>query len=500
MDRSADKCTGIPGLDHVLTQGMPLSCITLVQGPPGSGKTTFALQFLTEGVRHGGTGLYVALSDTIPEVQAFAASRGISLEGISILELMPLEYLQGQSQSFFHPGEVEIADTSRRIIAEAERLRPSRLVIDSLSELRLSLADDLVFHRQITAIKHTMTTLGVTTVMAGPEDTNSNIQTLAHGVIELSVACSHGKERRRLRVMKMRDFDFVSGYHDYDLTSTGVRVHPRIVRTGDGQPSAAPGLISSGIAEFDALLGGGIERGTTTIMVGTTGTGKSAVAIQYVMAAALRGERSHMYFFDERIATAVRRSEGLGAQVREAVRDGLIRMSDLDPTELSPGEFTDTVRAAVEADDARIVVVDSLSSYLNILPDENALMLQMHGLCSYLNRRGIAIFLTLALAGVFGASARSALTVDLSFLADAIVLFRTFESAGAVHKAVSVVKKRYGAHESTIRELILEAGRIGVGPALHDLQGVLTGTPHFAGRAAAGALSAEDTQENEPEQ
>jgi circadian clock protein KaiC len=454
------------------------------------------MEFLLEGVRHGGTALYITLAETVAEVETFAASHGFKLDGVSVIEMLPAEYLKGEPQSFFHPGEVEIPEISRRIITEAERLRPSRLAIDSLSELRVSMPDTLLFHRQLTALKHVMTRLGITAVMTepvGPGRADPHLQTVAHAVIELDVTPRfYGRERRRLRVVKMRDFDYVPGYHDYDLTRGGLRVYPRVAKAGNAEPSAAVDVISSGIPEFDTLMDGGIQRGTTTLLIGTTGTGKSSLAAQYAMAAAGRGERSLVYLFDESLNTAVLRGQGLGLPILEAVRDGLVRIEELDPAELSPGEFADRVRRGVEADGARMVVIDSLSGYLNAMPEENALVLQMHELGSDLNRRGVSTFLLLAQAGVFGGSARS--TVDLSYLADTVVLFRSFEARGAVRKAISVVKKRYGAHETTIREFLLEPGHIRVGPVLHEFEGVLTGTPHFTGQTGTGALLLERTE------
>ncbi len=490
MDKSADKSSGIPGLDEVLTQGLPLNRVTLVQGPPGSGRTTFALQFLAEGARQGGRGLFITLTETSADIEGFAASHGIGLDSVSIIELFPAGHLQ-VPQSFFHPGEVEIADISKRIIADMERLRPTRLALDSLAELRMATPDHMLFYLQITAIKHVARGLGVTTVLIGPAESDPHLQTIAHTVIELDVARIYGSERRSLRVLKMRDLEYVAGNHDYGLTRTGMRVYPRSIYQGNGHPLPEAAVISSGIPEFDAMLGGGIQSGTTTIMVGTTGTGKSAMAVQYAAAAAGRGERSKIYFFDERVRTAIMRAQGLGADIRDAVRDGLIHMEELNPMELSPGEFADKVRRGVETDGARIVLIDSLSGYLSALPDEHALMLQMHDLCSYLNRREIVTLLTVAQPGVLGASTGAPLNVDLSFLADTLVLFRSFEAEGVVRKAVLIVKKRYGAHENTIRELIFEADRIRIGTVLRDFQGLLTGTPHLAAKAGRRHPAAE---------
>ncbi len=500
MNPSRDICTGIPGLDDVLIEGIPLNRVLLLLGPPGSGKTTFALQFLVEGVRHGEKGLYVTLAESKEELGEFARSHNLSLEGIDLLALMPAQYLEGKPQAYFQPGEFEAGELPRRIIDELRRMRPSRLVVDSLSELRVFMPDDIRFHRHITALKRVTSDLKVTTLLLEPAardgSVDPHLQTAAHAVVELEVAPrTYGSERRQLRVTKMRDYDYVPGYHDYTFTRKGLVVHPRIVRAVARERSREDPMLPSGIPELDRMLDGGVRRGTSTLLLGTTGTGKSSIAMQYAMSAARRGERSHVYYFDEAIETAVLRSEGLGLPVGEAVRDGWIRMEQLDPAALSGGEFVHKMREAVAADDARVVIIDSLTGYMRALPDEESLLLQLHELFSHLHRLKVSTFMIVAQSGNFSANTQS--VVDLSYLADTVVLFRAFESLGEVRTALSILKKRYGAHEKTIRELLLEPGRIRVGPVLKEFEGVLTGTPRFCGKTGTGGLLMEGADEQQ---
>ncbi len=481
--------TAIPGLDEVFPKGLPQNRTLLIEGVPGSGKTTFALQFLLEGVRRGEQGLFVSLVDSKDEVVSFAASHGWSLDGISILESLRDEYLTRDGQTFFPPGEVEMPEISHKVMAEVERLRPARVVIDSLRELRLFVPDALQFHRQIAALRRFFARLSVSAVMTQPStpaERDMHLQTLVHGLIELDyVPREYGADRRRLRVVKLREAPYVPGYHDYTIETGGLIVYPRI-----GQPRERLGgrlelgTVSSGIAEIDALLGGGLHRGTSTLLLGTVGTGRSSMAAQYATAAASRNERSHICLFDESVSTFVLRSKGLGMPIEDAIRNNLIEVAELDPATLSPGEFAYRIRRSVEQRGAQLVVVDSVSGYLNALPEERSLALQMHELLAYLDRENVTTLLVLAQTGQLCTAQLH--PVDLSYVADAILLFRSFESLGAVRKCISVVKTRYGDHEETIREYRMDANGIRVGPPLHDFKRVLTGIPSFVGNTAPG--------------
>ncbi len=481
--------TAIPGLDEVFPRGLPQNRTLLIEGAPGSGKSTFALQFLIEGVRAGEAGLLVTLAESQDEVVSFAASHGWSLDGISILESLRDEYLTRAGQSFFLPGEVEVPEIAQKVMAEVERLHPARVVIDSLRELRLFMPDALQFHRQIAGLRRFFTRSGVSAVMVQPStpgERDTHLHTLVHGLIELDyVPREYGSDRRRLRVVKLREAPYVPGYHDYSIQTGGLLVFPRIIQERErAHKRAEPGISSSGIAEIDALLGGGIRRGTSALLLGTVGTGKSSMAAQYAIAAAGRNERSHIYLFDECVRTFVLRAKGLGMPIEDAIRNNLMEVEELDPATLSPGEFANRVRRSVEQRETQLVVVDSVSGYLNALPEERSLALQMHELLAYLDRENVTTLLVLAQTGQLCPAQRH--PVDLSYLADAILLFRSFESQGAVRKYISVVKTRYGDHEETIREYRMDANGIRVGPPLREFKGVLTGIPSFTGDTAPG--------------
>ncbi|MFL6230972.1 MAG: ATPase domain-containing protein [Pyrinomonadaceae bacterium] len=476
--------TGVEGLDEILEGGLPPNRVYLVEGEPGSGKTTVALQFLLEGVRLGEAGLYVTLSETKEELRAVAESHGWSLEGFDIYELLPSEEsLQPDSQyTIFHPSEIELGETTSAVLKEVERIKPKRVVFDSLSEMRLLAHDALRYRRQILALKQYMSGRQ-TTVLLLDDKTSAmhdlQVLSIVHGAIQLEhLAVEYGAERRRLRVVKLRGSHFRGGYHDFNIERGGVRVFPRLVASGKHQEYRRE-AVSSNVAELDTLLGGGLDRGTSTLMIGPAGGGKSSLATQFAAAAAARGERAAAFIFDETRETYVTRARGIGTDIQGYIDEGLINLQQVDPAELAPGEFADTVIRAVDHDGARVVIIDSLNGYLNAMPEERFLTIQMHELLTYLNQQGVVTILIMAQHGFLGAT--MATPVDVSYLADTVLMLRYFEASGAVRRAISVVKKRSGTHENTIREFRISSEGIRVGEPLVKFQGVLTGVPTFAG-------------------
>jgi circadian clock protein KaiC len=489
--------TGVVGLDAILGGGLPRGRMYLVQGDPGVGKTTMALQFLMEGRRAGEQGLYVTLGETRPELEEVAESHGWSLEGITIVEISTGDAEEelraagaGEDDAYdvFHPSEVELGHVMRTMVEHAERVNPLRVVIDSLSEVRLLARDPLRYRRELLALKRFFVNRGATVLLLDAASTTKvgdlQSNTLVHGVILMEQEVpSFGLKRRRLSVVKLRGVRFDDGYHDFRVETGGVQVYPRLVGgaggNGDGRHTPHGGDVRSGLPELDALLGGGLAWGASTIMIGPAGAGKSTIAGQYVTAAAERGERAVIYTFDESVATFVARSEGVGMRLRDQVERGLVRLVQVDPGELAPGQFAQMVRDAVERDGVRVVVIDSLNGYLNATPDERFLVVQLHELLSFLGNKGVCTILIVAQHGLLGEGIHAG--IDASYLADSVVLLRYFEHNGRVRKAISVVKKRTGAHEQAIRELEIRPGAVRVGQALEGFQGVLRGVPVYAG-------------------
>jgi circadian clock protein KaiC len=475
--------TGISGLDDVLAGGFTQHRLFLVEGVPGAGKTTLALQFLIAGAEAGETVLYVTLSETDEELRSVAASHGWTLDGVTIRELSPseAELQPAEQQTMFRPSEVELAETTKRVLADVEHLKPTRIVFDSLSELRLLAGTPLKYRRQILALKQYFANRQCTVLLLDDltaTDRDLQVQSIAHGVVHLDqLQPDYGSLRRRLRVMKYRGVDFRGGYHDFAILPGGLRVFPRLVAADYRQPSSRARL-GSGVPGIDALLGGGIEEGTSTLLVGAAGTGKSTLAAQLVSAAVGRGQRSVMFLFDESPHTLLSRCAALGIEIAAGVESGLVSIQQVDPAELSPGEFTHSIREAVEGG-AKLLVLDSLNGYLNAMPGERFLTIQLHELLMYLGQQGVATILIGAHQGLIGAQMQAA--VDASYLADAIVLLRYFEMRGEVRQAISVMKKRGGEHERTIREFRIGAGGIQVGDALREFRGVLTGVPTYEG-------------------
>lgn len=472
--------SGVDGLDNVLSGGLIPCRLYLVDGNPGSGKTTLALHFLREGVRLGERCLYVTLSETADELSAGAASHGWSLQGIEVLELTSEEHdlAGGDLLTMYHPSEVELTETTKKVFDAVERLKPQRMVFDSLSELRLLAQSSLRYRRQILALKQFFTGRHCTVLLLDDrtgEGPDTQLQSIAHGVISLEhTAPSYGPALRQLHVVKFRGSDYVSGMQDFRIRRGGLEVYPRLSASEHGAVFVREHL-ASGVPGLDQLFGGGVDRGTATLLVGAPGTGKSTVALQFAAAAASRGEHTAVFSFEESRELLMDRCAGIGIPVRQASQAGLIDVRRIDPTGVTPGEFSQAVRRAVEVHAARIVVIDSLNGYMHAMPEERALMVQLHELLSFLNNHGVATFLVAAQPSLLSPTMRN--PVDASYLADAVVTFRMYEHQGQVKKAISVLKKRSGAHETSVREIWFDAHGVHLSEPLLHLRGVLTGVP-----------------------
>lgn len=475
--------TGIPEFDTVLRGGLPGERLHLLEGAPGTGKTTIALQFLIQGQKDGKRGLYITLSESAKELEAAAASHGWSLDGIGLFDLIPVEAQLDRQQSVLYPSEVELGETVGLITERIKTDDPELVVIDTVSELRLLAQDQLSYRRQILALKQFLQGRRCTTLVLDDlthQNGAQDLHSLMHSVILLEqIERSYGAARRRLRIAKMRGAEYQSGWHDFTITTTNVLVFPSLIAE-EHKTDFGPGPMESGLPVLDELMGGGLARGTTTMLVGPSGVGKSSIALQYVMAAVQRGEHAAYFSFDETFKTLEQRSTALGIDIAEAVRLNRLGWKRANPSRLSPGQFVWQVRREVEDRGARVVVIDSLNSYLSTMPEEQALTLQMHELLTYLNNKGIVTILILAQQGIIGDIQNP---VDLSFMSDTVVLLRFFEASGEVRKAISVVKKRTGVHELSIREFRLFPEGMQVGPQLMEFRGVLTGVPEYGGSA-----------------
>jgi circadian clock protein KaiC len=478
--------SGSEALDYILGGGYAATHIHLLEGAPGAGKTTLGLQFLLEGSRCGDGCLYITLSESRAELLQVAATHGWDVSGIEIFELIPPELSLDpeREQSIVYASDLELGETVRLVMEEVDRLGPTRVVFDSLSEIRLLAQGSLRYRRQVLALKHFFARRGCTALFLDDltdQIDDLSLHSLAHGVIRLEqIAMGYGAERRRLRVYKMRGRSFYGGFHDFVIRSGGLEIFPRLVAADHPDAGHEQRSAASGLAELDQLVGGSLDYGTTTLVIGPSGAGKSTLTLQYVHSALARGETVLVISFDETERVFFRRAAGLGMDVRDQAEKGSFILRQVDPAELSPGELTGMIRESVEKAGASVVVIDSLSGYQHAMPQEQHMLLQMHEIVTYLNQQGVLTFLILAQSGMVG---QMQSPVDLTYLSDNVLLLRFFEAQGEIRRALSVLKKRTGGHESSIRELKIVSGGIQVGPRLAGFQGVLTGTPNYKGQS-----------------
>jgi circadian clock protein KaiC len=480
--------TGIAGLDDILGGGLTPQRVYLVEGSPGAGKTTLGLQFLLDGVAKGEQGLYITLSETSDELRAVAASHGWNIDALSLYELAGETALDiDAQQSVFHPSEVELGETTRNVMDEVDRVKPVRVVFDSLSEMRLLAQNPLRYRRQILALKQFFATRACTVLLLDDKTSQSDqhLHSIAHGVISLEqIAKEYGKERRRVNIIKMRGIRFRGGYHDYALLTGGITMYPRLV-AAEHMLDFTPHVRTTGSSGLDTLLGGGLVSGTNTLIVGPSGIGKTTISARCVLSALERGETASFYLFDEGLGTFFVRSTALGMDLRPFVDSGKLRIHHIDPAELSPGEFAQMLRDAVEQHGVSFLAIDSLNAYLQAMPGEQYLTLQMHELLSYLNQQGVTTLLVLGQHGLIG-EVRS--DVDLSYLSDTTVLLRFFESSGRLRRAVTVIKSRTAHHAQTIHELQLGPEGVRIGDPLEGFEGVLSGLPSYHGSTPMMAI------------
>jgi circadian clock protein KaiC len=487
--------TGVAGLDDILNGGLTPERMYLVEGTPGTGKTTLGLGFLLAGAAAGETGLYITLAETEIELRAVAKAHGWTLDALQLFEMVPADGLsEDQEQTLLHPSEVELGETVRSIMAKIDEIRPARVVLDSLSELRLLAQSPIRYRRQILALKHFFSTRACTVLVLDDKSaTGSDLQlhSIAHGVVSLDqTLASFGAQRRRLHVVKMRQKTFRGGYHDFEIVRGGLCVYPRLV-AADHATSDGGAPTTTGSAELDALLGGGLVPGTATLLTGPAGVGKTTTSVQCMVAALERGEKASYFLFDERTPTLLARSAALGMDLRPYLESGLLELRAIDPAEMSPGEFAASVQKSVESHGASVIVIDSLNAYLQAMPNEQFLVLQMHEMLSYLGQKGVISLLILGLHGIMG-DIRS--DVDLSYLSDTVVQLRYFEALGEVRQAISVIKTRTARHERTIREFQIGSSGLQLGEPLTRFQGVLTGVPTFSGESKTLMASQTDPE------
>ena len=488
MDKRQKAGTGVPGLDDILAGGLQRGRVYLIEGSPGTGKTTIATQFLMAGADAGERGLYITLSETEEELRESARSHGWELDSpLDVYELIPPESLldEEQQQSLLYSSDLELGETTKRIFEAIEKSKPKRIVVDSLSEIRLLAQSSLRYRRQVLALKHYFARNGATVVMLDDltsETHDKTVHSVAHGVLRLEeLAPDYGSERRRARVIKYRGQNFRGGFHDMTIRTGGVEIFPRLV-SAEHKTEFDREVLQSHSPELNTLLGGGIERGSSTLVLGPAGTGKSLLTLSFAVQAIARGERAAMFVFDEELGLLFERAKGLGFDLAGLADKGDLIVEQIDAAELAPGEFAQRVRKCVEEHEARTVIIDSLNGYQAAMPEEKQLVLHMHELLQFLNRQGASTFLTVAQHGLVGDMKAP---VDVTYLADTVILLRYFEAMGRVRRAISVIKKRTSAHEDTIREYRIGANGITLGEPLTNFQGVLRGVPEMIGTSEA---------------
>ena len=476
--------TGCPGLDDVLGGGLPEGHFYLLEGEPGAGKTTLALQFVLEGVKNGETVLYVTMSESRRDLMTVARSHRFRLDDINIFELMPdQEDLRPEGQyTVFHPAEVELNDRTQTILNEVGRRKPARLVVDALSELRMLAKDPLRYRRQILSLKEAIAEFNCTVLLLDDRTSlqeHLELHSVVHGVISLQkISREYGNTRRRIEITKLRGSAYRDGYHDCLIKTGGLTVFPRLV-AAEYRGTISKSSVSSGIPELDELTGGGLDRGTSTLLVGPAGCGKTTIALRWLVSASQRGESAAAFIFEEGLGTLIMRCADLDMDLNPHINSGSLKLEPIDPAEMTPGEFVEKVRLYVEKHNVRTVLIDSLNGFLHSMPGEQYLAIHLHEMLAYLNHRGVLTLMILAQAGTLGSINQ---IVDVSYLADNILVLRYFEAAGEVRQAISMIKKRSGSHEHTIRELKLGPDRIRVGKPLTGFQGVLSGIPTLLGQ------------------
>ena len=481
MSKNGVAATGIEGLDHILLGGFPRNHVYLLQGDPGVGKTTLGLQFLLEGIRNGETSLYITLSETNDELQAVANSHQWDISRIHVLEQLVGEgSIEDDDTTVFYPAEIELGQTIKNMIEEVDRVKPDRVVLDSLSEIRLLAQSTLRYRKQILALKQFFAGRNITVLFLDDRTAEVNdlqLQSVPHGVVELErYTPLYGSARRRLQLVKVRGLNFRDGYHDFSIKTGGIIVYPRLV-AAEHRHVVELQQLPSGLEVLDRMLGGGVDRGTSTLIMGPAGSGKSALATQYAIAAAARGEKAAIFMFEESYSSLINRSEALGMPLKQLCDSGKVVIKQVDPAQLQPGELAHLVRQVVEQEKVRVLIIDSLNGYLNAVPEERFLLLHLHELLSYLGQNGIATILVFAQHGLLGSAMQS--PVDVSYLADCVILLRYYEAQGRIHKAISIVKKRSGIHETAIREFGMGKEGIRIGEPLEKFRGILLGVPTF---------------------
>lgn len=485
---NSEKCkTGVPGLDEILCGGLPRNHVYLLQGKPGTGKTTLAIGFLLEGARNGEKGLYITFSETRSELETVAKSHGWDLSQIEILEVSPLRLNSGATNqnTLFHPSEVELSKTVNLLLKRIEEIDAKRIVFDSISELRLLAETSLRYRRQMLHLKDFFTGRGSTVLCLDDltaEAGDLHVQSIVHGVFLLEkFRAGYGVERRQFHIVKLRGVPFRGGTHDYQIEHGGIRTFPRLVAS-EFTNGFKRRIFSSGSKEMDLLLGGGLDSGTSNLIIGPAGTGKSTICLKFAVSAAERGEKVSIYNFEESIPNLVQRATALGLDLERYINSGNIMVRKIDPAELTPGQFSSLLREAATTEKSDMVIIDSLNGYIHAMPEQQFLILQLHELLAYLGSRGIVTLMVLAQAGLMG---QMQTPIDLTYLADSVIVTRYFEAFGSVKKAISVIKKRTGAHEETLRELQIGKGGFAVGNVLTDFSGIFTGVPVFSGDLSA---------------